>query len=210
MMRSYITFEGENGNYKVQASLTPLLKYDVPLDEKKMAYFIRAFDEQYSAMEPVLSKLDGNTSIDYKLYNTYGRSENYYIGPKDGEDTLWTSDILLDNVYVGIKFRMSVYDRSLYTQTEESVVNEIKLFFDSLNVGERTDVHVSDLIHTIMANEPNVRYIRFLGFNNYDANKQSIFVKYNDVSELKQNDLQCHVPEIIRIDANSIDITEEV
>lgn len=210
MMRSYITFEGENNDYKVQASLTPLLKYDVPLDEKKMAYFIRAFDEQYSAMEPVLSKLDGNTSIDYKLYNTYGRSENYYIGPKDGEDSLWNSDILLDNVYVGIKFRMSVYDRSLYTQTADAVINEIKLFFDSLNAGNRTDVHVSDLIHTIMANQPNVRYIRFLGFNNYDANKQSIFVKFNDVSELNKSDLQCHVPEIIRVDTNSIDITEEV
>lgn len=210
MMRSVITFSGTNDDYNVKASLIPFLKYDIPLDEDKMKYFIRAFDEQYAAMEPVLSKLDGNSSIDFKLFNTYGRSNNYYIGPKDGEDILWNSDILLDNVYVKIKFRMSVYDRSMYTQTVEDVINEIKLFFDSLNNGTRVDVHTSDLIHNIICNNPNVRYIRFVGFNDYDANKQSIFVKYNDISELREDQLQPHVPEMIRVDSNSIEIIEEV
>lgn len=210
MMRSVITFAGENNDYNVRASLIPFLKYDVPLDDSKMTYFVRAFGEQYSAMEPVLKKLDGNSYLDFKLFNTYGRSSNYYIGPKDDSDILWNSDILLDNVYVKIKFRMAVHDRSMYVQTVESVVNEIKSFFESLNSGERVDVHVSDLIHIIKDNQPNVHYIRFLGFNDYDANKQSIFVKYTDISELKEDQLQPHVPEMIRVDANSIEIIEEV
>lgn len=210
MMRSVVTFTGENNDYNVRASLIPFLKYDVPLDDEKMSYFIRAFDEQYKAMEPVVGKLQGNSSLDFKLFNTYGRSSNYYIGPKDGDDILWNSDILLDNVYVGIKFRMAVLDRSMYTQTVEAVINEIKSFFESLNNGDRVDVHVSDLIHIIMENQPNVRYIRFLGFNNYDANKQSIFVKYTDISELTEDQLQPHVPEMIRVDNNSIEIIEEV
>lgn len=210
MMRSVITFAGENDNYNVRASLIPFLKYDIPLDDEKMSYFIRAFDEQYSAMEPVLSKLQGNSYLDFKLFNTYGRSSNYYIGPKDGDDVLWNSDILLDNVYVKIKFRMAVYDRSMYTQTVDSVVNEIKSFFESLNNGDLVDIHVSDLIHIIKDNQPNVHYIRFLGFNNYDANKQSIFVKFRDISELKEDQLQPHVPEMIRVDSSSIEIIEEV
>lgn len=210
MMRSVISFEGENDAYDIKASLIPFLRWDIPLDQDKMSYFIKAFDEQYAAMEPVLSKLDGNSFLDFKLYNTYGRSSNYYIGPKDGDDVLWNSDILLDNVYVNIKFKMAVYDRSMYNQTVEAVINEIKLFFESLNAGTTTDVHVSDLIHAIICNHPNVNYIRFLGFNNYDANKQSIFVKYTDISELKEDQLQPHVPEMIRVDANSIEITEEV
>ena len=210
MMRSAINFEGQNNDYTITASLVPFLKYDIPLDDEKMSYFIRAFSDQYAAMEPVLSKLDGNSYIDFKLFNTYGRSSNYYIGPKDGTGVLWDSDILLDNVYVGIKFRMAVHDRSLYTQTVEAVVNDIKVFFDSLNTGERVDVHVSDLIHIIMDKEPNVHYIRFVGFNNYDANKQSIFVKYSDISELREDQLHPHVPEMIRVDSNSIEIIEEV
>lgn len=210
MMRSTITFTGENGNYDIKASLTPLLKWDVPFDDARMAYFIRAFGEQYTAMEPVLSRLDGNSSLDFKLYNSYGRSNNYYIGPKDGEDSLRSSDILLDNVYVSIKFRMAVFDRSIYNQTVSAVINEIKTFFDSLNVGSTNDIHVSDLIHRIIQNHPNVNYIRFLGFNDYDARKQSIFVKYTDISELREDQLQPHVPEIIRVDENSIEIIEEV
>lgn len=209
MMRSYISFDGSNNDYEVKASLIPFLKYDIPLDEEKMAYFIRAYTEQYSAMEPAIKKLAGNGNIDFKLFNTYGKSSNYYIGPKDGESNLYDSDILLDNVYVKIKFRMAVYDRSLWSQTVESVVNEIKTFFDSLSKGTITDVHVSDLIHIIKENISNVKYIRFVGFNDYDANKQSIFVKYTDLSDLKENQLECYVPEMIRVDSNSIEIVEE-
>jgi hypothetical protein len=210
MMRSTVTFEGENNNYTITSTLNPFLRYDIPLDESKMEYFIRKFNDQYNAMEPIISKLDGNSYLDFKLFNTYGRSSNYYIGPKDGEDVLWNSDILLDNVYVKIKLRLAVYDRSMYTQTVEAVINDIKSFFDSLNAGDSTDIHVSDLIHLIKENQPNVNYIRFLGFNDYDANKQSIFVKYSDISELKEDQLQCHVPEMIRVDTDSIEIIEEV
>ena len=211
MMRSVISFNKEDdGTYTVESSLTPFIKYDIALDDDRMKYFIRAYTDQYSAMEPILSKLNGNTSIDFKLYNTYGRSSNYYIGPMDGDDVLQNSTILLDNVYVNIKFRMNVYDRTMWSQTVESVVTEIKGFFESLNNEERQDIHVSDLIHLIMEDQPNVRYIRFLGFNDYDANKQSIFVKFNDISELKEDQLHIHVPEMIRVDSNSIDIIEEV
>lgn len=210
MMRSVITFAGENNNYNVRASLIPFLKYDIPLDKDKMTYFINAFDAQYSAMEPVLKKMNGNAFLDLKLYNTYGRSSNYYIGPQEGKESLWDSEILLDNVYVKIHMVMAVWDRSLYTQTLSSVINEIKTFFESLNSNDFTDIHASDLIHAIIENQPNVRYIRFLGFNDYDANKDSIFVKYTDISDLKENSLQPYVPEMIRVDENSIEITEEV
>lgn len=209
MMRSTITFAGSTGNYVVTASLIPFLKYDIALDNDKMSYFIRAFDDQYAAVEPVLSKLDGNSYIDYKLYNTYGKSSNYYIGPKDNNTPLRDSDILLDNVYVKIKLRIAVYDRSMYTQTVNDIINRISQFFDSLNSGDSTDIHASDIINVIMENLPNVKYVRFLGFNEYDANKQSIFVKYTDISDLNEEQLSTRVPEIIRVDANSIDITEE-
>lgn len=210
MMRSVVEFSGKKNNYHISASLVPFLKYDVPLNDDKMLYFIRAFNEQYESMKPALNKLDGNSFIDFKLFNTYGRSSNYFIGPKDGEDVLWNSDIMLDNVYVKIKLRIAVYDRSLYTQTIEGINNDIKSFFDDLDSGKRTDVHASDLIHMIKENQPNVSYIRFIGFNDYDANKQSIFTKYDDVSAMNRELVQNYVPEMIRVDSDSIEIIEEV
>lgn len=210
MMRSYISFTGENNNYHVTASLMPFLRYDIPLDDEKMLYFITAFGEQYRAMEPAVKQISGNGSIDFKLFNTYGKSSNYYIGPKDNDDVLWNSDILLDNVYTRIRFRMAVNDRSLWYQTCESVKNDIITYFKSLDSGEITDIHSSDLIHLVVENNPNVKYIRFLGFNDYDANKDSIFVKYTKESELSEDQLKPHVPEMIRVDSESIEITEEV
>jgi hypothetical protein len=210
MMRSVITFAGSNDNYKVRLSLVPFIKYDIPLDNDKMSYFIRAFNEQYRTMEPVLDRLDGNTSIDFKLFNTYGRSNNYYIGPVDNSDVLWDSDILLDDLNIKIKLRIAVNDRSIYTQTVEGVVNEITLFFEDLNSGKISDAHVSDLIYRIKTNQSNINYIRFVGFNDYDVNKQSVFVKYDDVSELNKDKLQPFVPEMLRIERENIIIVEEV
>ena len=175
-----------------------------------MEYFIQAFADQYDAMEPVLSRLDGNTFLDFKLYNTYGRSTNYYIGPEDGIETLKDSTILLDDVHVRVNLVLSVYDRSLFTQTSEDVVNKVIETFQSLDTDKNTDLYVSDIIRDIIDGIPNVRYVRFLGFNDYDANKQSIFVKYSDISELNEELLQIRVPEIIRVDSESIKITEEV
>jgi len=208
MMRSTISFEGSNGSYVINASMIPMLRYDIPLDEEKMKYFVTAFSTQYAAMKPVLNKLNGNDYIDMKLYNTYGRSSNYYIGPMDGDPVLRNSTLLLDNVYVNVKLRIAVYDRSLYTQTVLDVKNEIIKTFEALN-SDNTDIHASDVIHNIYTNHPNVKYIRFLGFNDRDANMQSIFIKY-PISDMNQYQLQNAVPEIIRADIDSIEITEEV
>lgn len=210
MMRNMIEFSGTNDDYTINISLVPMLRYDIPLDDDKMKYFIQAFENQYTAMEPVLSKSNGNDSIDFKFYNTYGRSNNYYIGPMDGDPVLKNSTLLLDNVYVRIKLVISVYDRSIYTITTENVVNKIITTFESLNTSDNSDLHMSELIHNIMSDIPNVRYLRFVGFNDYDANKQSIFVKYTNIADLDTDDLMIHVPEMIRVDADSIELTEEI
>lgn len=210
MMRSVVNFAGTPGDYKIRAELIPFMKYDVPLDPAKMSYFIRAFNDQYDAVEPVLRRLDNNCFLDFKLFNTYGRSNNYYVGPPDDSDVLWDSDELLDNVYVKSRWRMAVHDRTAYVQTQAAVVDEIKTFFKSLDTGELRDIHISDLIHAIKDNQPNVKYIRFLGFNDYDANKQSIFVKYDDISDLRMNQLRPYVPEMIRTSDDRIEIIEEI
>lgn len=204
MMRSAIKFTGEAGSYEITMSLVPFLKYDIPLDREKMAYFSQAFQDQYKHIEPIRSKLEGNSFLDVKLYNTYGRSNNYKIGPTDtGEDKL------LDNVYVNVKLAISVYDRSMYTQTISEVTNAIMTCFNNLNTNEDANLYVSDIIHDIIQNIPNVRYIRFLGFNDEDANLQYIYVEHTDVTELNTQELKVYVPEMIRADETSIDIREE-
>lgn len=209
MMRSAIKFDTDDSGVYVEMSLIPFLKWDIPLDTEKMTYFTQAFQEQYKKIEPIEDKLNGDSFLDVKLYNTYGKSNNYFVGPEDGVPNLKDSTIKLDNVYVSVNIVISVYDRSLYTQTAADVKNQIIKCFDELNASDNTDLHVSNIIHDIVQSNSNVRYIRFIGFNGYSANQQSIFVKYTDVSELTQGDLMTRVPEIIRADEYSISITEE-
>ena len=210
MMRSPIMFSGKNNDYDIKLSLSPLLKWDTPLDETRMLQFITRFNEQYVELDPIISKMAGNNNLDFKFYNTYGRPNNYYIGPDENSETLLDSNIRLDNVYVKVKFVMCVKDRSLYNQTCESVMADIKYYFNEIAAGRDFDIHVSDLISGIIEKEPNVYYLRFIGFNEYDANKQSIFVKYKDIEQLSKEELATYVPEIIRVDNDSIEIVEEI
>ena len=208
MMRSVITFEDKDDSHTISASMIPMLKWNIPLDDEKMEYFTKAFDAQYLAMKPALDRLNGNDSIDMKLYNTYGRSNNYYVGPMPGEPDLHKSTIRLDDVHIKVRLRIAVYDRSIYTQTVADVRNEIIKAFESLT-SEKTDIHASEIIQKIANNHPNVKYIRFLGFNDYSADIQSIFVKY-PINEMNKDRLKEAVPEIIRVDSTSIEISEEV
>ena len=207
MMRSTIVFD-DKADYTISASMIPMLRWDIPLDDEMMEYFTTAFDTQYAAMKPALDKLNGNDYIDMKLYNTYGRSNNYYVGPMPNEPDLHKSTWLLDNVHVKVRLRIAVYDRSIYTQTVNDVTNEIIKTFESLT-SEKTDIHASEIIQNIANNHPNVKYLRFLGFNDYTADVQSIFIKY-PITDMNEYQLKEAVPEIIRVDSSSVEITEEV
>jgi len=210
MMRSVLTFSNdENSKYIVEGSLVPFIKWDLALDDESMEYFIQSFNDQYKLMQPILSQLEGNSYLDFKLYNTYGRSNNYYVGPSDDE-VLYNSKLILDDVYLKMKFKISVKDRSMYLQTVTDLINEIEDYVNQLNeLDNNLDLHMSNLITNIERNIPNIKYIRFLGFNNYDSSKQSIFVKFKDISELQQDKLIPYVPEILRVDKDSIEIIEE-
>lgn len=205
MMRYNITKDEDSKGKYIMADMVPFIGSELALNDDRMKHFIQTFTNQYQAMEPVLRKIEGNAFIDFKFYNTYGRSLNYFIGPEDNVPNLKDSKLHLDNVYVKIKLKMAVHNRELFTQTANDVKKEIISFFDRLN-DNNTDVHVSNILRSIEVNHQNVRYIRFLGFNNYDSRKQSIFIK--DL-QLSKNELSNKVPELLIVDEFSIDITEE-
>ena len=202
MMRSVLTFAGSPGNFSLRSTLQPMIKWNIPLNDEKMSFFIQAFGEQYSVVEKALfNKLENNAYVDFKLFNTYGLSNNYWIG----EDST-----LLDNVHISISFNMAVVDRAVFNQTADAVRMEIKSFVERLNSAEIHNIYISNMIKNIETNHPNVHHLRFLGINRYDANKQSIRLKYRNISELREDRLMIYVPEVIQIDMKDIIINEEL
>jgi DNA-binding protein Fis len=191
-------------DYTLRATLMPFVKYDIPLDDTKMTYFIQAFTQQYAAVEPVIfERLDNNCHLDFKLFNTYGRARNHYIGDPDSKE-------LLDSVHIRIQFRLSVKDRSVYTQTAESVTQEIKQYFETLNTNKPQNIYISNLIKLIESKHPNVDHLKFLGINDYDANQQYIRIKYEYIDDLSEEQLFPLVPEMVLVDYNDIILTEEI
>lgn len=210
MMRCNVVYDKKSSDL-IRIALVPFLKYNIPLDDNRMTKFIQLFNNQYKAMEPIVNKIEGNAFLDFKFFNSYGRSYTYYVGPDKHKENLRDSDIILNDLYVRIKLKMAVYDRSIFTQTADEVKKEIISFFDKLNSGDSTDVHVSNIIKTIESNHPNVKYLRFLSFNKYDSYTQSIFVKFLDMDSYNiKNIIQDYVPELIIVDNNSIIIEEEI
>lgn len=55
MMRSILTFIGDKDNgYTIKVSLIPFAKYNLPLNDELMKYFIQSFNEPYKSMEQII------------------------------------------------------------------------------------------------------------------------------------------------------------
>jgi hypothetical protein len=183
----------------------PFVSYRLAYDDAQMSKFIQQFNEQYAAVEPVVfERLDNNCHLDLKLFNTYGKSNNYYIG--DGQGT----SELLDDVNISITFQISVKDRMAWGATEEAVRSEIREYFNSLNSKSQPNIYISNLIRLIETNNPNVDHLKFTGINSYDSNRQYILVKYEDISDLSKSEMEIVVPEIIQCHPEDINLLEEV
>jgi hypothetical protein len=204
MMRSVLSFAGKKHDYKLRANLMPFVSFRLAHDGPQLSKFIRQFNEQYAAVEPVLfERLDNNCHLDLKFYNTYGRSNNYYIG--DCEQ----SGQLLDDVNISISFQLSIRDRMAWQATAEAVTSEIREFFEDLNGESQPNVFISNLIRRIENNHPNVSHLKFLGINHYNATEQYIRVRYHDVSDLDKDEMMIVVPEIIQCRPDDIQLLDE-
>ena len=203
MMRSTVTFAGKPDHYQVRSTLMPFVGYRLALDAPELSGFIQRFNEQYASVEPVIfERLDNNCHLDFKLYATYGRSNNYYIGDDE------TVQELLGDLNVSIWFQLAVHDRMSWSATADSVKVEIMDFFSELNSDGNPNIYISNLIRRLETNNPNISHLRFNGIAHYDAREQFIRVRYQDVSDLDKDNLSVLVPELLQCRPEDIHLVE--
>lgn len=197
------TIEDKEGNYvhdpmDVRMESVPFIKWSMGFSEKSMAAFMNAFTEQYENINNIISsRLRNETSIDVKLYNTYGRSVNYFIG--DESEPLNTVNLRV------------AFDMWFVVGTDTlSVIPEIKQFIktkiESIADNGTNQVHISNLIREIERTFTYVDHIRFRGFNNYSSYYQSIKLKQVDIDEMTKEERRKYVPELLVIDLDDITI----
>jgi hypothetical protein len=171
------------------------------LDTDNFNIFVSRLTGSYNYLEECLTILRNNTHIDIKFYNTYGKSNNYYIG--DNAE-------LIDRVNMKIAFNVVVVDGTDDLTLRANLKNFIKSFIEEVNSTGNNDLYISNLIKAIENNFAEVHHLKFLGINNYTTDYQTISSRTVDINNLTKEERRRYVPEILVIDPNDIILNIDV
>ena len=174
----------------------PMLGYDYCQDETLVQNAINALNYRKTYIESACDLLENSFGADFKLFNTYGPSQTYYI-IKDRNSNSYLDDDkeFIDRVDLTFNFRVKlVADNDSYTK--DNIINEIKDYIEDLD--DLSDLHIPNLITQITTNyKEQVSYFEYLGFNDYGPDVQHLY-------RLDDSEIPIHVcPEFLNIRNNT-------
>lgn len=204
MMRSTVIFKNMGSESEplvhTNLSLLPVIRADIINNEENFNVFIERLSMNYEYINNCMDILRNNTNIDIKFYNTYGKSNNYYIG--DNQE-------LIDRVNLSIKFIIFLNSGADDIEAKRDIKAFIKSFIEKVKSDGANDLYISNLIREIETNFASVHHLKFLGINDYDTNFQTISVKEKDLNNLTKEQRRKYVPEVLVADNDNIQLKIE-
>jgi hypothetical protein len=202
LIQSVINFipSGSDINYDIKQ--IPLIKYsELRSSIDRVSNVIKNTN---ITMKTILNQIKNNSSIDYKFYATYGKS-NYFI--------MENTTTSLDRLDIKMKFRV----RMLATRTDTTLVSDLKSFIQplietiniaSMNINE--SIYFSNII-TQVENEFKYKQERILAFelrqiNDFMLLYQSLINTTPALDTMNKTQLLQYVPEFVKLDISKIDI----
>lgn len=177
VMYSQIRYMENTG--KIRISHVPLIGALAYLNMDQNKEIMNDIHDALNVAQVVSTNLENNTTVDVKLYNTYGVSQYFDI----------------DTVDLRLKLTMA-----LNINTNKLLEEEIKVFIaqyiESCNITTEKRFSYSNLVRLLETNFPQIKYIKFFTINggNIQSMKQ---VKYLDAS---LEDLPItYVPEFLNV-----------
>lgn len=164
IQQSYINLsKGSDGDFTYIIHKMPVVRYTYLNTEERITNLFHQIDMRKRYIQNVLLLLEDSFGIDYKFFNTYGKSLMYNINNEENIDRINLS------LKFEIKFKL-VSDQVVLDQ----ITNSIKEYIEDLNT--ITDLHIPNLI-TYITNiyREQLVYIKFIRLNNYDSLYQSIY-----------------------------------
>lgn len=165
MCNSFINYSKDSsGDYKYTIYKMPVVRYTYLNTNERIQNFLELVDERRRYIQSVLYLLDDSFGIDYKFFNTYGKSIMYNI---DNETNI-------DRINLSLKFEIKFESKEDQIDTLDEITKSIKSYIEDMN--NISDLHIPNLI-TYITNlyRDNLVYIKFIGLNNYDSLHQSIY-----------------------------------
>ena len=158
----------------------PVFGYDYCQDEYFVQTAIDSLNNRKAYIDSTLELLENSFGIDFKFFNTYGKSRTYYI-IKDTDD----NNILDDNKEYIDRINLTMYFRVKLvaqkdTYTRNNIIKDIKEYIEDLD--DLGDLHIPNLITQITNTyQENITYFEYLGFNSYGADIQHIYKDPDDI-----------------------------
>ena len=185
----------------VRMESVPFIKWSYAFNDVSMSSLMNTFTSQYININSIINnKLRNETSIDVKFYNTYGKSNNYYIGD--------TTDVKLNTLNLRIEFDMWFVSGTDTLSAIQSIKQFIKEKIETITDSGTNQIHMSNLIREIEYTFSYVDHIRFRGFNEYSPMAQSIKLIHTNIDDLDKESRRKYVPELLVIDLDDIVINE--
>ena len=148
--------EGDETGFYIKS--VPVIKHSYMNDEHNIQELINQFNYEKAYIDSATELLENNFMVDFKLFNTYGKSTMYSID-RAGKN-------LIDRTHLTLNFEVKLLKTS-DNNTKDYIIQDIKQMIEDLN--ELSSLHIPNLITTITNTYRNsIEYIEFLGFNDYD------------------------------------------
>lgn len=162
-------FDGENG-FLIKS--VPVIKHSYMNNEHNVQALLNQFNYEKAYIDHAMQLLENNFLIDFKLFNTYGKSTLYYT---DMEGTK-----LLNRVHLSLDFELKLLKTS-DNNTKNYILQDIKQMIEDLN--DLSSLHIPNLITKITNTYRNsIEFIEFKGFNipTYGSGDQHLYRHEND------------------------------
>ena len=178
-----------------------------------MQYFLYNYEEIYKIinsyikiLETASSRLENNTEIDLKFYNTYGPTNHYYTENSNSSIDTENGDLMTNLGRTDILFDFKIH---LYEEIDDTTDENIKQFIsDYVEASNENDIiPVSNLIRLLETNFAVIKYIEYNGLSS--DYQESLSNKYQKIKNIHTNFLEMtkqeiieYVPEYINIKKN--------
>lgn len=188
----YIT----GGTYTINIRSCPLIKAATFTTNDVAMKLFNTMITQYNHIENILSLITNNYAIDLKLYNTYGKSKNFYIG--------YDNSTLLNKVNISIKFKV----HPVFGTNDAELIRDIKIFIkeyiENINDSGTNTFYVSNLIRSLENSFNEIEYLKFEGINNYPTDIQAIINLTTDLDSLTKQERIDYVPEYLTLTLDNV------
>lgn len=182
-------------SYSMMVSFVPFLQAESAKDVAQFSNFLNLLYAQYRYLMGAINRITNNFGVDMKFYNTFGRSKNFVVG-EDGT--------ILDKVNITIRFKIAPNIGAIVDELVRDVKVFIKEYIENINGSGYNSIYISNLLRAIETNFIEVKYMKFLGINEYDSSVQSIENRGLNIDLLTKDERQGYIPEYLTVSLDNI------